>query len=95
MFGSIGLPEILLILAIALLVFGPRKLPEMGRALGRAIAEFRKGSQDLKRTLESDLREVEEAARVQDDPGSEPPPYPPPDAGGKPPGKPEQGPGPS
>jgi sec-independent protein translocase protein TatA len=40
---SIGFPELLLILAIALLIFGPRKLPELGSALGRTIKEFRKG----------------------------------------------------
>ena len=40
---SIGFPELLLILFIALLIFGPRKLPELGSALGRTIKEFRKG----------------------------------------------------
>jgi TatA/E family protein of Tat protein translocase len=79
-FGPFGLPELLVILALALLVFGPRKLPEMGRALGRALGEFRKGAHDLKRTLEADLREVEDATKeasgLKDDLSSV---YPPPD----------------
>ena len=43
---SIGFPELLLILGIALLIFGPRKLPELGSALGRTIKEFRKGMKE-------------------------------------------------
>jgi len=46
MFG-LGLPEILLILVIALLIFGAAKLPEIGRSLGRALSEFKKGTQEL------------------------------------------------
>lgn len=46
MFG-LGLPEILLILVIALLIFGAAKLPEIGRALGKALSEFKKGTQEL------------------------------------------------
>ncbi len=46
MFG-LGLPEILLILVIALLIFGAARLPEIGRALGKALSEFKKGTQDL------------------------------------------------
>jgi TatA/E family protein of Tat protein translocase len=60
MFGSIGMPELLLILVLALLLFGPKKLPDLGRTLGRSIAEFKKASNDLKRSLEE---EVEEARR--------------------------------
>ena len=56
MFGSIGGPEILLIFVLALLLFGPRKLPEIGRALGKTVAEFRKATAEFKTTLE---REVE------------------------------------
>lgn len=55
MFGSIGWPEILTILVLALLVFGPRRLPELGRTLGRALSEFRRASSDLKRTLNAEL----------------------------------------
>ncbi len=56
MFGSIGGPEILLIFILALLLFGPRKLPEIGRALGKTVAEFRKATAEFRSTLE---REVE------------------------------------
>jgi len=42
MFGSIGMPELIIILVIALIIFGPRKLPELGRSLGRSIGEFRR-----------------------------------------------------
>jgi len=59
MFGSIGMPELVIILVIALIVFGPRKLPELGRSLGKSIGEFRKASNELKSTLEEEIR-VEE-----------------------------------
>lgn len=55
MFGSIGLPELILIFVVALLLFGPRKLPDVGRSLGRALGEFRRASNDLKRTLEEEV----------------------------------------
>ena len=59
MFGSIGMPEMIIILVIALIVFGPRKLPELGRSLGRSINEFKKASNELRSTLEDEIR-VEE-----------------------------------
>jgi TatA/E family protein of Tat protein translocase len=52
MFGTLGGPEVLLLLVLALIVFGPRKLPEIGKSMGRMLAEFRKASNDFKRTLE-------------------------------------------
>jgi TatA/E family protein of Tat protein translocase len=55
MFGSLGGPELLVIFVIALIVFGPRKLPEIGKSLGKMIAEFRKASNDLKRTIEDEV----------------------------------------
>ncbi len=73
MFGSIGLPELLLIFIIALLLFGPRKLPEIGRTLGKAMNEFKRATNDLQRSLEEEIqvdelkkarREVEEAATL-------------------------------
>ncbi|MGB8952652.1 MAG: Sec-independent protein translocase protein TatB [Candidatus Aminicenantales bacterium] len=56
MFGNIGFPELLIILAIALLVFGPKKLPEVGRSIGRAIREFRKTSDEIKGRFEEQIR---------------------------------------
>ena len=47
MFGSVGMPELLIIMVIALLVFGPRRLPELGRAVGLTINEFKKGASNL------------------------------------------------
>jgi sec-independent protein translocase protein TatB len=62
MFGTLGGPELFLILVIALIVFGPRKLPEIGKNLGRMIGEFRRASNDFQRTIE---QEVEAVNRVQ------------------------------
>lgn len=56
MFGSLGGPELILLLVLALLLFGPRKIPEIGRALGRTVGEFRKATAEFRATLE---REVE------------------------------------
>mgnify|MGYP001550531293 CR=1 FL=1 len=53
MFG-LGMPEILLILAIALIVIGPKKLPELAKTLGRAMGEFKRSAQDLKRSIDID-----------------------------------------
>jgi TatA/E family protein of Tat protein translocase len=59
MFGNIGMPELIVIFTIALLIFGPRKLPELGRSLGRSLSEFKKASNELRSTLEEEIR-VEE-----------------------------------
>ena len=59
MFGSLGMPELIVIFVIALIVFGPRKLPELGRSLGRGIAEFKKATNELQSSLEDEIR-VEE-----------------------------------
>lgn len=53
--GSLGLPEIAFIVLIALLIFGPKKLPEIGRTLGRGMAEFRRATDELKRTINTEL----------------------------------------
>jgi sec-independent protein translocase protein TatA len=64
MFGSIGMPEMIVIGIIALLIFGPRKLPELGKSLGKSIAEFKRASNELKNTLEDEIRSEEiQAAR--------------------------------
>ncbi len=61
MFG-IGMQELLLILAIALIVLGPKKLPEIARALGRGVSEFRKATTELKKSVDFEkyVREAEE-----------------------------------
>ncbi len=56
MFGTIGLPELLVILIIAFLVFGPKKLPEVGRSIGRALREFRKASDEIKGRIEDEIQ---------------------------------------
>ncbi len=66
MLGSIGMPELLLIFVVALLVFGPKKLPEIGKSLGRGLAEFKKASDDLKKTIENEIEQGKnEAAAVK------------------------------
>jgi len=64
MLGSIGMPELIIIFVIALIIFGPRKLPELGRSLGKSLAEFKKASNELRNTLEEEIRieEQKEAA---------------------------------
>ena len=56
MFGSIGMPELIIIFVIALIIFGPRKLPELGKSLGRSLNEFKKASNDLQNTLEQEIK---------------------------------------
>ena len=68
MFGSIGMPELIIIFVIALIIFGPRKLPELGRSLGRSLSEFKKASNELRSTLEEEIRieeQKEAAVKVQ------------------------------
>ena len=59
---NLGFGEILLILVVALIVFGPRRLPEMGRTVGRSLREFRRAASDLRAEIETDL-DVEEPPR--------------------------------
>jgi TatA/E family protein of Tat protein translocase len=61
MFG-IGMPELLLILAVALIVLGPKKLPELARALGKGLAEFRRATDDLKDEFRKMEHQVEDSA---------------------------------
>lgn len=65
---NIGFPELVVIFIIALLVFGPRKLPELGKTLGKGLAEFKRASNELKRTWEDEVRaEEEELRKIQRD----------------------------
>ncbi|BCS34544.1 hypothetical protein TBR22_A37720 [Luteitalea sp. TBR-22] len=67
MFGSLGMPELVIIFVIALIVFGPRKLPELGKSLGKSLAEFKRASNELRNSLEEEIRveeEKEKSARV-------------------------------
>ena len=63
MFGSLGIQEMILIFVIALIVFGPKKLPEIGRTIGKALGEFKKATDDFKNTIEREVR-VEELKQM-------------------------------
>jgi TatA/E family protein of Tat protein translocase len=65
MFGSIGMPELIIIFVIALIIFGPRKLPELGRSLGRSLSEFKRASNELRSTLEEEIRIEDQRAALE------------------------------
>jgi TatA/E family protein of Tat protein translocase len=71
MFG-IGMPEMILILAVALIVIGPKKLPDLARSLGKAMGEFKKATSDLKDSMQIDT-ELKEVRSAFDDVGKTPP----------------------
>ena len=77
MFGPIGMPELIIILTLALIIFGPRKLPELGRSLGKSLGEFKRASNELRNTLEEEIRledqkpKVEEPRSQTDDPAED------------------------
>jgi len=64
MFG-LGIPELIVIFVIALVVFGPKKLPDLGRALGKGIAEFKRASQEVKDTIETEVRAAENKIDIE------------------------------
>ena len=57
--GPLGFPELMIIFFVALLVFGPRKLPDLGRSLGRGLSEFKRASNELRHTLDDEIRDEE------------------------------------
>jgi sec-independent protein translocase protein TatA len=77
MLGSIGMPELIVIFVIALIVFGPRKLPELGRSLGKAIAEFKRATNELQHTLEEEIRADEQRVAQETSAGTHQPSAPP------------------
>ena len=75
MFG-IGMPELLLILGLALIVLGPKKLPELAKALGKGLSEFRRATDELKdefRKMEHEVEDAKTQAMLSDDPSPEKP----------------------
>lgn len=83
MFG-IGIPELMVIMVVALLVLGPRRLPEVAKALGKALAEFRRATSDITEELsnaqimlEEEVRQAERKARAAQPPVAQSPAAPP------------------
>jgi sec-independent protein translocase protein TatA len=72
MLGSVGMPELIIILVIALMVFGPRKLPELGRAVGQTMNEFRKGMNNIRDTVEEEARKEQQQKPAQNTADTEP-----------------------
>ena len=66
MFGTLGMPELILIFVVALLLFGPRKMPQIGRSIGRAMGEFRRASNEFKRTDDRRNRPAERTTGTGD-----------------------------
>ncbi len=70
---SVGMPELILVFVVALLIFGPRKLPEIGRTLGKAMREFKKTADDFKEAINQEppeevIKEVEEKLKANEEP---------------------------
>ena len=61
---GIGLPEMIVILLVGLLIFGPKKLPEIGRSLGQAINSFKAGAKDFENELKREAKQLEEGVKV-------------------------------
>jgi TatA/E family protein of Tat protein translocase len=75
---GLGTPELIVIFFVALVVFGPRKLPELGRSLGKSLSEFKRASNELKNTLDDEIRLEEHREQAAKHPPA--PPLPPPAA---------------
>jgi len=72
---NLGLPEMIFIFLLALIIFGPRKLPEIGRQIGKAMGEFKKASNEFKSQIEGEIRnlELEETVKKASEPQILPP----------------------
>src|SRR5258705_8764865 len=66
--GNVGVPELIIIFTIALIIFGPRKLPELGKSLGKSLAEFKRASNELKSTLDEEIRSEERRSAERQQP---------------------------
>jgi TatA/E family protein of Tat protein translocase len=69
--GNLGMPELMMILVLALLLFGPNKLPEIGKQVGKALGEFKRASNDLKRTIEDEMEKASSGLKIDDPPKPE------------------------
>jgi TatA/E family protein of Tat protein translocase len=65
---TLGMPEMIFIFLLALILFGPKKLPELGRQLGKALAEFKKASNEFKNQLEVEMMNIELEERAKQSP---------------------------
>lgn len=65
MFG-LGIPELIVIFVIALLVFGPKKLPDLGKSIGRAMAEFKRASDEFQDSVKAEMKDVEKSADLEE-----------------------------
>jgi TatA/E family protein of Tat protein translocase len=70
--GNLGMPELMLIMFLALLLFGPKKLPEIGKQVGKALGEFKRASNDLKRTIEDEMEKAGSSLKIDDPPKTDP-----------------------
>ena len=76
--GNLGMPEIMMIMLLALLLFGPKKLPEIGKQVGKALGEFRRASNDLKRSIQDEVDKAQAGLdTISSDLKPEPKPEPP------------------
>ena len=73
--GNLGMPELMMIMLLALLLFGPKKLPEIGKQVGKALGEFKRASNDLKRSIEDEMSKAQSGldSMTSDPPKPEPP----------------------
>jgi sec-independent protein translocase protein TatA len=63
--GPLGVPELIIIFVVALVVFGPRKLPELGRSLGKSLSEFKRASNELRNTLDEEIQAEDRRAALR------------------------------